>query len=532
MRDNTKLATSIYLPSNGGPAFPVILIRSVYGRDNDIMFDHLGNPLNTSGIALVTQDTRGHGDSEGTRMAFANDGWGANEDGVDTVNWVKAQPWCNGKIGTFGASALGITQVLLAPATHDLACQVIIQASSNFYGVFLAGGVFQKDLGERYSKLMGHQEAMKRYSEHPAYDDFWKEYNAEARAADITAPAVHVSGWFDLYPQGAINNFVTRQHQGGKGAKVNQKLIMGPWAHAISQKLGEVTSKDNARFNRNAYVMRFVKYWLQGEQNGIMGEPAVQYYIMGDFFDPSAPGNEWRTAADWPPYPITPTSFYLADKGRLETEPPQAENVKQTYAFDPNDPCPTRGGTNGGMLGALPAGPFDQRPVSGRPDVLKFETAVLNEPLEITGPVRVQLYISSDAPDTDFTAKLVDIYPDGREFNMTDGIQRVKFRKSFEKPEPLPAGEIGEVDIDLWSISLNFNKGHKIGVQISSNNWPRFEVNPNTGADLPVYTGEDPMGVRQIDKSSVKVAHNTVYMDRGHTSALILPMRSESREAR
>jgi len=532
MRDGTRLATDAHVPSGGG-RFPVVLVRTPYGRqtiygEKDI---GLAPALNKIGIAVVMQDTRGHGDSEGKRMAFFNDGWGENQDGVDTVEWIKSQEWCNGKIGTWGASAVGITQVLLAPVTSSITCQGIMMAPSNFYHVFLPGGVFRKKLGERYANFMGHREVLRVYMSHPTYDTFWKYYNVEPRAGDITARAVHVSGWFDLYPQGTINNFVTRQYHGGQGARGNQKLIIGPWWHKVSREAGEITFPANCTFDFNGYIWRFFRYWLQGEQNGIMDEPAVHYYIMGDVDDPDAPGNEWRTADDWPPYPIQEMRYYLTESDRLSSKPPGAEGAKLSYTFDPADPCPTRGGTNGGILGALPAGSFDQRAVSNRPDVLCFETEPLKEPVEITGPVRVKLYISSDAPDTDFTAKLVDIYPDGREMNMTDGIQRVKFRNGFEKSDPLPAGEIGELDIDLWSISLVFNKGHKIGVQISSSNWPRCEVNPNTGADLPRYVGETDEGDQIIDKTSLRVAHNTVYMNKSHPSALIVPVRTASTKA-
>lgn len=517
MRDGTKLATDVHVPPHGGPAFPVVLVRTVYGRKNIGFVDG----LNAAGFAVVLQDTRGHGDSEGENRGFEPDGWGEKQDGVDTVEWLKSQEWCNRRIGTWGNSALGIAQVLLAPATSSIACQAIIMAPSNFYHVFVPGGVPRKVLPERYSKLMRQTGALGEQRGHPAYDTFWAYYNAESRAADITAPAVHVSGWFDLYPQGTINNFVTRQHRGGEGARGNQKLIMGPWLHGISQKVGELTFPDNYNFDWQDYVWRFFRYWLQDEQNGIMDEPAVHYYVMGDCDDPDAPGNEWRTADDWPPYPTRKTHYYLSEAGGLKAEPPNTERAKLSYDFDPADPCPSHGGTNQ-LIGS---GPLDQRVISTRKDVLTFETEPLREPVEIAGAIRVKLYVSSDAPDTDFTAKLIDVYPEGREFAMADGIQRVKFRNGFEKPDPLPVGEIGELEIDLWSVSLVFNKGHKIGVQISSSNWPRCEVNPNTGEDLPQYTGESETGDRIIDKGSVRVAHNTVYMDKGHTSALILPMR-------
>jgi len=524
MRDGVRLATDVHVPSSGGPAFPVVLLRTVYGRKNIGAVEF----IRATGAAIVSQDTRGHGDSEGEKVGFAADGWGELQDGADTVVWIKSQKWCNGKIGTWGASALGITEVLMAPVTPSITCQAIIMAPSNFYHVYVPGGVPQKALAERYAKMMGHQKVLQTQQSHPCYDSFWSYYNAEARAADITAPAVHVGGWFDLYPQGTINNFVTRQCHGGTGARGNQKLIMGPWQHEIAQKVGDLTFPDNFNFDWQNYIWRFFRYWLTGEQNGIVSEPAVHYYTMGDCDDPNAPGNEWRTANGWPPFPTIETRYYPSENGRLTLSPPNVEMAKLTYTFDPADPCPTHGGRN--FNAVCPGGLLDQRAISSRPDVLSFETDPLGEPLEITGNVRVKLCVSSDAPDTDFTAKLVDIYPDGRQIGVMDGIQRVKFRNGFEKPDPLPPGTVGEIEIDLLSTSLIFNKGHKIGIQITSSNWPQCEVNPNTGEDLPRYTGETENGERIIDKTSLRVAHNTVYMDKDHPSVLTVPVRTKGKD--
>ncbi len=525
MRDGTRLATDFYLPTAGGPAFPAVLIRSVYGRNDPAMNDRMVERLTKIGIAVVTQDTRGHGDSEGTRMAFSNDGWGANQDGVDTVNWLKSQPWCNGRIGTYGTSALGITQVLLAPATSSIACQAITMAPSNFYGVFMAGGVPRKQLSERYAKMMGHEAMLAQYRSHPSYDEFWSYYNAQARAADITAPAVFGGGWFDIYPQGIIDNFTSRQYDGGEGARGNQKLVIGPWTHRISQDAGQLRFPDNYRFDFQGLFVQFFRHWLLGEQNGVMDSPAVHYYVMGDVDDPNAPGNEWRTADKWPPYEEELSVYFLQSDRTLRTKP-EDDASPITYVFDPANPCPTLGGTNAaGINGTLPSGAFDQRPNVARPDVLAFESEVTAEPLEITGRVTVRLYVSTDAPDTDFSAILVDIYPDGRQMGIASGIHRLKYRDGFKQPDPLPSGELGTVQIDLWSTSIIVNKGHKIGLHISSSNWPRNEVNPNTGADLPSYTGESEAGDRILDPASVRAARNTVYMGHGHPSGLILPIR-------
>jgi predicted acyl esterase/alkylhydroperoxidase family enzyme len=515
MRDGTKLTTEVHLPAAGGPRFPVVLVRTVYGRKSDQVY----KAATSRGMAAVIQDTRGYGDSEGTKMMFDADGWGTKQDGLDTVEWIKKQPWCDGSIGTWGVSALGITQNLLAPTTRDLKAQVIGIAPFDMFSTFVRGGVPQKLLSERYARMMGHEQAFLERRKHRTYDDYWQLLDPGSRAEDITAPAVLVGGWFDLYPQGMIDNFVARQYLGGAGARGNQKLIIGPWEHGVTETVGELKFPDY-KFDWVGYSWRFMEHWLQGADNGIMREPAVHYYVLGDCSDPEAPGNQWRTAASWPPFSTVATSYYLAADGRLADKWSTAADAKRTFTFDPANPCPTLGGDD-----ALKHLPLDQRPISSRDDVLTFVTEPLSEPLEVTGAVSVKLYVSSDAPDTDFTARLVDYYPDGRQIVLANGIQRVKFRGGFEKAEPLPPGTIGELAIDCWSTSVIFNRGHKIGLHVSSSNWPRYEVNPNTGEDLPKYTGQNEKGDYLIDPASLRVAHNTVYMDATRASVLILPVR-------
>ena len=344
---------------------------------------------------------------------------------------------------------------------------------------------------------------------HPAYDAFWTEYNAEPQAPNVNAPAIHTGGWWDIFGQGTINNFVTRQHQGGRGAQGNQKLIMGPWVHGAKHEVGDLVLRDNFSFDTGRYESRFFQYWCERAPNGIMDEAAVNYYTLGDVYDPAAPGNEWRTADDWPPFPTVNTAYFLHGDKSLSTSPATEPDVKLTYLYDPANPCPTHGGAEL----SIPSGPFDQTALLQRADVLAFSTAPLTAPVEVTGNVHVRLFVSTDAPDTDFTAKLVDIYPDGREFLMLDGIRRLKFRNGYEQADPLTPNTVGELDIDLWTISMIVNTGHRIGVHISSSNYPRFEKNPNTGEDLP--------------GTELRPANNTVYIDQDHPSALLLPVRPQ-----
>jgi hypothetical protein len=510
MRDGTKLATDYYVPGKDGPQFPTLLARSTYGRSAGDVEDNLAR-----GYAVVIQDVRGFGQSEGEHNVFFADGWREGlQDGADTVAWIRAQPWSNGVVGTFGASALGITQILLAPAV-TVQCQTIVVANSNFYGFMsYQGGVWRKCLCEGWMKALKLEATQAAFKSHPCYDEFWSYYNAEAQTAKIGAPALHIGGWFDIFQQGTIDSFVTRQTLGGEGARGNQRLIITPVGHGnYSSGCAYTLPANFDAVHVSEHQRAFEDRWLMGKENEIMDLPPVLYYVLGDDKDPDAPGMEWRYADTWPPFSANATLYYLAPDGVLTPEAPGTEAVSAAFTYDPANPFPTHGGQN--LL--LPLGPFDQREVNtGRTDLLKFSTAPLTEPMEITGHVTVKLYVSTDVPDTDFTAKLVDIFPagDDREILMLDNIQRVKFRNGFTQPAPLLTGqdEVVEVEIDLWSISWVFNTGHRIGLQISGGNYPRFEKNPNTGEDWPTET-------------NLRVAHDVVHMGRAHPSAVVLPVR-------
>jgi putative CocE/NonD family hydrolase len=258
----------------------------------------------------------------------------------------------------------------------------------------------------------------------------------------------------------------------------------------------------NSKFPDASDAARQFDYWLKGDSNGAQDDKAVHYYVMGDPTDANAPGNFWRRADNWPP-PAEPTAFYLhGDKRLVRGERPE-EAQTLSYKYDPNNPVPTVGGQN--LL--LPKGPMDQQKIESRPDVLVFTTDVLAEPVEVTGRIYAKLYVSSDCADTDFTVKLTDVYPDGRSMLVTDGILRAALRNSFERIEPLEAGEVYELSVDLWSTSLVFNKGHRICLAVSSSNAPRFEPNPNT-----------------IDGDTPRVAANTLHLSREHPSHILLPI--------
>lgn len=510
MHDGVKLATDVYLPKPDGGPWPVIVARTPYGR--------VGGPVDATlqqGYAVVIQEQRGTGKSEGKRFVFRSDGWCEGlTDGADAYAWVRAQPWCNGKIGTWGGSAVGIVQLLAAPISHDLSAQFIEVASPNLYkDMFYQGGVFRKEMLEGWLTATGQADLIPVYKSHPRNDEFWKAYDVNARSGDITAPAMFVGGWYDIFCQGTIDAFQSREQNGGPGAKGQNYLIMKWCSH------GPDVTKDY-KFNENRFDLkiqelcfRMYARYLKGDADAMKDVAKVHYYVMGADTQ-GAPGNEWRTAETWPPFPTEASPYYLHAEGSLSTAAAADDKASLEFTFDPKNPVPTNGGANL----VIPAGPFDQRStVANRKDALPFCTSPLEAPLEITGRIKARLFVSSDAPDTDFTAKLVDIYPSGddRQILMVDGVRRVKTRLGFETAAPALKGpdDVVELEIDLQSISWIFAKGHRIGLYVSSSNAPRFEVNPNTGAEFPAADGE------------MRVARNAVRMDKTHPSQVILPVR-------
>jgi len=475
MSDGTKLATDLYLPDGQGP-FPVVLARTPYGKNRQ---GGMGRDVTGLGLVFAVQDHRGRFASEGENIPFIGCGWEPYRDGAETVAWLAEQPWCNGKICTVGGSAGGITQNLMAGAAPgNLTAQYIqVAAASLYHHAVYVGGALRKSQVEKWTTGNGFDPAgLQAMKAHPAYDDYWRTFDSTRKHAVMNVPAVHFGGWFDTFAQGTTDSFVGRQHEGAEGARGRQKLVMGPWSHGGWRRdgVGELRFPD-AKTPPAYDAMRWIEYHLLGADNGIMDEPAVAYYVMGDASDPEAPGNEWRFAEDWP-LPAEPTSYFFRAAGALSTETSSEESAR-TYTFDPDDPCPTIGGCNL----VLPKGPRDQTPIESRDDVLTFTTTALEEPIEVTGRVRARIRLSSSAVDTDLSVRLCDVYPDGRSYLMAEGMRRARFRDSFEEPALLEPDTWTEIEVDCWSTSLVFNKGHRIRVTVTSSNFPRFDVNPGTG---------------------------------------------------
>jgi hypothetical protein len=493
MRDGVRLATDVRLGEGAGP-WPVVLVRTPYGRKNTVQ--------GLSNYAIVSQDVRGRFDSEGQARAFFDDGWGEHQDGLDTVKWVLAQPWCNGRIGTWGASALGITQNLLAGANPPgvRAQHILVAAGSMYQDAVYPGGVFLENLLAGWLKATNWPpDNLQLMLAHPFYDDLWRTVDSDARISKlrVNIPAVHVGGWFDIFTQGTLDSFVARSRIAD-----NQWLVMGPWPHGIKREVGQLMFPENAvKVPRIASDLQYwLDHWLRGQDNGVSKEPRVQYYVMGACGEDGAPGNEWRTARRWP-VAAKATALFLSSSGELTTRRPA--KALRTYRYDPANPVPTRGGGN--LL--MPAGPMDQRELEQRPDVLVFTTPPLDKAIEVTGRVTLRLFASSTARDTTFMAKLCDVYPDGRSMLLCDGALRAACRASLSKPTPIEPRKVYQFDIGIGSTSIVFNRGHRIRVDVSSSNYPRFAAHPNVWGE-----------------GKPQAAQQTIHLGGDHASALMLPV--------
>jgi putative CocE/NonD family hydrolase len=513
MRDGIRLATDIRLPAGDRP-WPVALLRTPYGKEDALA----GSPwpaaqFAQNGIVVVVQDVRGRFASEGKALLYFDDGWGGRQDGLDTVAWIRQQPWCNGKIATFGHSTPATYQVLLAGAgPAGMVGQVVNVASKSVYhdetfrnGVWLKGN-------ERYLTNFGWPpETLQLIKQHPRYDALWATMDLGDRPEQVQWPVVLIGGWFDGFFQGTLDAYVLLQDHGGADAAGHPHLVIGPWilSGAITSELpgfdrlaGELRFPKNAIYPPEAPTeMQWLRFWLTGQPIAPANEPAVRYYVMGDVTDPQAPGNVWRTADRWPP-PSQPLRLYFTADGGLDPQSPVMEAAR-TYDYDPLRPVPTLGDGDS---------PVDQRRVENWPDVLLFTTPPLTQPLEVTGGITVHLVASTSARDTDFTAKLTDVYPDGRSMLVTDGIVRASYRNSVQKAEFLTPEQRDGFDIDVRATSLIFNKGHRLRVAISSSNYPRFEANRNNGKSWP-----------NDQNYPAAVAHQTIFLGGTEGSAIVLP---------
>lgn len=532
MRDGTALSANIYRPKEGGP-FPVVLMRTPYGKPDSKWGD--ARKYTAAGYAVVVQDCRGRGKSAGVWDPFVFD----PQDGFDTQEWVGHQAWCNGSIGTSGGSYGGWTQWSSAPnASKYLKCMVPIVPFADVYtDIAYPGGAYQhallmgwgaavggvalkpEDLIASFKYLplrtFGDQYKPKvpfinDWVMHPTYDDYWKRRGIDRQYSDVTVPILNIGGWYDIFSKTTLElTAQVRAHSKDRLARRNQFVVMGPWSHGVGpQKVGDVDFGPEAKRSIGDLQFQFLEYWLKGRETGVNDWPPYQIFVMGE--------NRWRGEHEWPLKRTRPTPYYFHSGGRANsaqgdgsldiTKP--GEEPPDRYVSDPNQPVPTTGGN---ILVGAPIGPFDQTEVERRQDLLVYTSAPLAEPVEATGNVTVVLHAASDALDTDFTAKLVDVYPDGRAINLCDGILRARTRGGGGTQKLLEPGKVEVFEIDLWVTSNLFAAGHRIRVEIASSNFPRFDRNPNTGQDFGTDTVLKP--------AKQTVMHSGVY-----PSHLLLPV--------
>jgi len=486
MRDGVRLATTVYLPPGAGP-FPTLLVRTPY--DDDRHFGGEKSEYPELGIAVVTQDVRGRYDSEGIYQVFTQDGDGDLKDGVDTMQWIVVQDWSNGLIATTGNSADGTVQYMAAAANPPgLVLVEPMMATPNLYSdAIFYGGVRRYWLTHTWLEGLDTLYFEDEFANHPFEDAFWDSVQTHDQYGNAHAAGYHIGGWFDIFQNGAIEGYVGYQHHGGDGAAGRQKMVVGPWTHAGygESTQGELTFPANARMPPYPDVSNvLLNHYLQVHHPDLDLKPDdipnVQYYVMGDVDDPDAPGNEWRTANDWPP-DAAPVRLHLQPNGALAEACPPDDGGTTRYVFDPADPSPTIGGANMNMT----HGPRDQREIEARDDVVVFETDVLTAPMEVTGRVFAHLFVDIDQPDADLMVRMTDVYPDGRSMLIADGAVRLATRGSTTALTSLMPGEIVEGVVDLWSTSLILNVGHRLRISVTSSNWPRFSVNRNNGLPYP-----------------------------------------------
>jgi putative CocE/NonD family hydrolase len=549
MRDGVTLYADVYRPKDDGK-YPVLLQRTPYNKDGDREF---GLRAAARGYVVIIQDVRGRYTSEGEWYTFKHE----PDDGYDTVEWAGTQPYSDGKVGMFGGSYVGATQMLAAIAhpPHLAGICPVVTASNYHSNWTYQGGAFAQWFNQSWTSGLaqdtiarntrGRSNALKGMAElplgnfplfnppadgrppeatstlaqyyldwiaHPNEDGYWKQWSIEGHFSDITVPALHIVAWYDLFQDGSFRNYIgIKAHGANEAARNGQRLITIVGGHAGNGPIiGDVDFGPDSKFDEDGATLDWYDYLFKGVKNQFAGKP-VKLFVMG--------ANQWRDEDDWPLARARNTKYFLHSDGKanslrgsgtLSTTAPAAETADQ-YVFDPANPVPTIGGPLCCDGSHLKPGPRDQRPVEARDDVLVYSTPPLAADMEVTGPVTLELYVKSSAVDTDFTAKLLDVRPDGFAQNMTEGILRARYRDSQEKPSLISPGQVYKLTVDVWSTSNVFKKGHALRLEVSSSNFPRFDRNLNTGED-------NGTGTRFV------TATNSVLHDAQHPSALVLPV--------
>lgn len=539
MRDGTKTYGDVYRPADGPPV-PAVVTRTPYNKEPAAGGSAVMPPplsLAQLGMAVVVADVRGRFSSQGAFEPFEHE----EADGYDTLEWAATQPWCDGNTAIYGVSYIGATTMLAAKSRPpSLRCAIPIITPDDYFDTWVyQGGAFQlgflawwgmrlaqaqllrpdhgvadADAAELQRAVLDGLEPFRtrplskmtalaapnvapywqRWLDHDRRDAYWEALRPAHDAATSDLPMLHVSGWFDLFGIGSIRNFIGRQAAG----RAPQQLWVGPWSHVYyDQYMGELDFGPAGAAVASGIAMeipRFLARHLKGETT--TPSAPIRYFLMG--------ANEWRNADAWPPREASERTLHLHSggsansargDGALAEARPGAEPADR-YLYNPERPVPTEGGATLHTSVGLP-GPRDQRAIEARDDVLCYTTAALDVPLTVAGPVTVELHAITDAEDTDWTAKLVDVQPDSRAVALCDSIIRARFRDSLADPKPVLPGTPTRYTIDVGNTAYRFDAGHRIRLEISSSNFPRFDVHPNLWGRLSEMTESQP-AVQQI----------------------------------
>jgi putative CocE/NonD family hydrolase len=548
MRDGVILYADVYRPVGDG-RFPVLVSRTPYSTERFPAAYEAGVYFSRRGYVYVFQDVRGRHESDGRWEPFFDD----EKDGYDTIEWAAKQRWSNGKVGMEGGSYLGQNQWRAAQAAPPSLVTIFpsVASTSIYHDWITLNGAWRLSFNFGWGPVRQESRIMQNPGAHtvaglhaihydevqkhlpldtmqqlvgrnarfyndwlanPDYNDYWKPLNVEEVFDKIAIPVHTFGGWFDIFSQGTLRGYVGMSHKGAtEAARRGSHIVIGAWGHGSTRKTGDIDFGPTAHVDEQALALRWYDARLKGIDNGLDREPPVKLFLMGR--------NEWVLENE---YPLARTNYrpmYFAgagkantDKGdgRLTWDKPGGSSSADRFRYDPNDPVPTVGGNN--CCGTpTAAGPRDQRQIEGRQDVLIYTSDVLQEELEVTGPVRVVLYASSDAVDTDFVARLVDVYPDGTTYNMAEGMLRARYRESLSRPSLLQPGQVYRFEIDLVGTSVAFLKGHRIRVHVTSSHFPQFDRNPNTGAKFGAT-------------KEVRAAQQTIYHDAERPSHILLPV--------
>jgi len=511
MRDGVRLSVYLYFPKGDGPWPALLEQRYADGRATRTRQELA--ELASHGYVVALQNFRGTQLSEGQYVGYRALGWGEKRDGYDTVEWLAAQPWCNGKIGTFGSSQAGYAQNFLAVTEPPhLVCQYMIDTGlSLFHEGYRIGGATKPNRFKQMAAVcrdpVDNDRMLAEWFEHPHYDAYWADENCALHFDKMNVPCFTVGSWYDFMCQGSVESFIGRRHRGGANSRGSQQLLVGPWLHGRFNKqsqVGDLKYPENATFDMLTHMVRWFDHHLKGVDNGVTEEAAVRYYTMGAVGESDAPGNVWRTADDWP-IAAESTGYYLQSEGQLDTHQPLAKVGGTSFLSDPLKPAEIAAG---GFPGARDARAFEEQA-----EVRTFTTEALGEPVEWTGEVHAELYVSSSAKDTDFIVRVSDVYPDGRSILIVDYIQRARYRDGFEKEVFMEPGEVYKVAFHVGWLSQIFNRGHRIRVTVASTGAPFYEPNPNTGEPLTIEFPDNAV-----------VAKNTVLHNAQHASRIIAPV--------